>query len=106
MMDVVYIRAHPSLYCYGLFRKPNAMLFKMRSLICLLAGLASIASDLEPAGWRKQSVYQIVTDRFARTDGSTFAPCDPYEDGGIYCNGTWAGLINHLDYIQKLALLL
>jgi len=74
----------------------------MRSLLCLLTGLTAVASALGPAGWRKQSVYQVVTDRFARTDGSISAPCDPYEDGGIYCNGTWTGLINHLDYIQNM----
>jgi alpha-amylase len=26
--------------------------------------------------WRSQSIYFIMTDRFARTDGSTSAPCD------------------------------
>lgn len=39
-----------------------------------------------------------MTDRFARTDGSTDAPCDPKE--GPYCGGTWRGIINELDYIQ------
>jgi alpha-amylase len=37
-----------------------------------------------------------MVDRFARTDGSTDASCVLYE----FCNGTWAGLINKLDYIQ------
>lgn len=39
-----------------------------------------------------------MTDRFARTDGSTTSPCDL--DEGLYCGGTWRGTINHLDYIQ------
>jgi alpha-amylase len=39
-----------------------------------------------------------MTDRFARTDGSTDAPCDPIE--GPYCGGTWRGILNELDYIQ------
>lgn len=37
-----------------------------------------------------------MTDRFARTDGSTTAPCDLLD----YCGGTWRGTINQLDYIQ------
>lgn len=37
-----------------------------------------------------------MTDRFARTDGSTDASCDLYK----YCGGTWAGIIDKLDYIQ------
>ena len=41
-----------------------------------------------------------MTDRFARTDRSTDAPCDPKE--GPYCGGTWRGIINELDYIQEM----
>ncbi|KAK0970451.1 hypothetical protein LTR54_017953 [Friedmanniomyces endolithicus] len=37
-----------------------------------------------------------MTDRFARTDGSTTAACNLND----YCGGTWQGLINRLDYIQ------
>ncbi|GAB7352422.1 hypothetical protein MBLNU459_g2841t2 [Dothideomycetes sp. NU459] len=39
-----------------------------------------------------------MTDRFARTDGSTTASCNLND----YCGGTWEGLINHLDYIQNM----
>ncbi|KAL4873278.1 hypothetical protein BDV12DRAFT_182498 [Aspergillus spectabilis] len=39
-----------------------------------------------------------MTDRFARTDGSTTHACNLKE--GSYCGGTWRGTINHLDYIQ------
>lgn len=48
--------------------------------------------------WKSRSIYQTMTDRFARTDGATTdAPtCVLYD----YCNGTWKGLIDHLDYIQ------
>lgn len=57
---------------------------------------ASGASGLNAAEWRRQSVYQVLTDRFARTDSSTSAPCDLSN----YCGGTWQGIINKLDYIQ------
>jgi len=56
----------------------------------------TVAQALSPSAWRAQSIYQVMTDRFARTDGSTSATCDL----GTYCGGTWKGLINHLDYIQ------
>jgi alpha-amylase len=55
-------------------------------------------SALSAAEWRVQSIYQVVTDRFARTDLSTTAPCDPSEL--VYCGGTWRGLLSKLDYIQ------
>lgn len=66
----------------------------------LLAALsvAALAHALTPAQWRSQSIYQVVTDRFARTDGSTTASCNLNN----YCGGTWEGLVNHLDYIQDM----
>ena len=48
--------------------------------------------------WRGRTVYQLITDRFARTDGSTTAACDTTKQ--LYCGGTWQGIINQLDYIQ------
>ncbi|KAG7292338.1 hypothetical protein NEMBOFW57_002373 [Staphylotrichum longicolle] len=55
-------------------------------------------SALTAAEWRKQSIYQVVTDRFARTDLSTTAQCNPADQ--VYCGGTWRGLISKLDYIK------
>ncbi|KAJ9224233.1 CAZyme family GH13 [Paecilomyces variotii] len=57
---------------------------------------SSLAASTEE--WKGRSVYQVFTDRFARTDGSTTAPCNTTE--GLYCGGTWRGIINHLDYIE------
>jgi alpha-amylase len=62
------------------------------------ASLASSVSALSPAGWRSQSIYQVLTDRFARTDGSTTATCNTGDQ--IYCGGSWQGIINHLDYVR------
>lgn len=55
-------------------------------------------SALSAAEWREQSIYQVVTDRFARTDLSTTASCNTADQ--VYCGGTWRGLISKLDYIQ------
>ena len=45
--------------------------------------------------WKSRSIYQLLTDRFAKTDGST-TPCT---DLHKYCGGTWQGITNNLDYI-------
>lgn len=66
-------------------------LFSSYTLLIVVQGLSS-------SGWRAQSIYQVMTDRFARTDGSTTASCDLSD----YCGGTWQGLIKHLDYIQNM----
>jgi alpha-amylase len=63
-----------------------------------LASLVSSVFALSPAGWRSQSVYQVLTDRFARTDGSTTATCNTGDQ--IYCGGSWQGIINKLDYVR------
>ncbi|KAH8657061.1 glycoside hydrolase family 13 protein [Tricladium varicosporioides] len=65
-----------------------------------LAAFSSITSALSPAQWRSQSIYQVLTDRFARTDGSTTAGCNA--NNGVYCGGTFQGIINKLDYIQNM----
>ncbi|KZP19633.1 glycoside hydrolase family 13 protein [Athelia psychrophila] len=61
-------------------------------------GFAGLALAATPADWQTRSIYQLLTDRFARTDGSTTAACDPATAG--YCGGTWQGIIDQLDYIQ------
>ncbi|KAI3197384.1 CAZyme family GH13 [Penicillium roqueforti] len=63
-----------------------------------LASLISIAIAATPDEWRSRSIYFMLTDRFARTDGSTTATCDTSDRK--YCGGTWQGIIDKLDYIQ------
>ncbi|KAK0438407.1 glycoside hydrolase family 13 protein [Armillaria borealis] len=72
------------------------MLF--RSMAATLFFVASAAAA-SAADWRSRSIYQVVTDRFATTNGLT-GPCDP--SARKYCGGTWQGLINRLDYIQNM----
>ncbi|KAH7413339.1 alpha-amylase [Cadophora sp. MPI-SDFR-AT-0126] len=73
---------------------------KFNSGILALATFTSSVSALSAAQWRSQSIYQVITDRFARTDGSTTATCNTGD--GIYCGGSWRGIINKLDYIQNM----
>jgi hypothetical protein len=65
-----------------------------------LLGAVGAATALSPADWRAQSIYQLLTDRFARTDGSTTATCNTQD--GVYCGGSWQGVIDKLDYIQNM----
>ena len=46
--------------------------------------------------WKSKVIYQLLTDRFYRTDGSTAACANL----GKYCGGTFAGLKKKLDYIK------
>ncbi|KAF2008156.1 glycoside hydrolase family 13 protein [Amniculicola lignicola CBS 123094] len=62
-----------------------------------VAGAVNGASKEE---WRGRSIYQLLTDRFALTDGSTTAKCNTAD--GVYCGGTWRGIIGQLDYIQQM----
>ncbi|KAF7513129.1 hypothetical protein GJ744_010525 [Endocarpon pusillum] len=57
-------------------------------------GLASAGPGA--AEWASRSIYQVMIDRFARSDGSS----EDCTDIDSYCGGTWTGLINKLDYIQ------
>lgn len=45
--------------------------------------------------WGELSIYEVLTDRFATTNGSS-PEC--WIRG--YCGGTWKGIENKLDYIQ------
>ena len=75
---------------------PDTMLsLSLQSLLYALLIQNTLAATAEQ--WRSRSIYQVITDRFARTDGNA-APCIPSEK--TYCGGTWAGLESKLDYIQ------
>lgn len=59
----------------------------------LLPGIAAFTSSQ----LRERSIYQVLTDRFARHDGYQ-TPC--YTEERAYCGGTWKGIEQQLDYIQ------
>ena len=61
-----------------------------------LAALTGYALAGDTNAWKQRSVYQVLTDRFARTDGSTNS-CNNLSN---YCGGTFQGLENQLDYIK------
>jgi len=69
----------------------------MKFLLAIsLIGLALAGHSAEE--WKSRNIYQLLTDRFARNDGST-SGCSNL---GNYCGGGFVGLMNNLDYIQNM----
>ncbi|KAJ5721169.1 uncharacterized protein N7483_009103 [Penicillium malachiteum] len=66
-------------------------------LVAAFAGTVHAASRDQ---WLSRSIYQLVTDRYARSDNSTTAACNA--GLGEYCGGSFQGIIYKLDYIQEL----
>ncbi len=78
------------------------MKFFEAALVALVS-LAPGVRALAPAEWRSQSIYQVLTDRFAQADGSTTVPCNT--ENQVYCGGTWQGITNNLDYVSRSSLI-
>ena len=68
------------------------------AILVVLCAYLGCAAALSADGWRTQSIYQLLTDRYAQTNGSQ-AACSNLGD---YCGGSWQGIINNLDYIQDM----
>jgi alpha-amylase len=77
--------------------RPKADMFQLTRIFAL-GWMIQLSAAAGIAEWKSRSVYQTMTDRFARTDGSTVSPCNT--TAGLYCGGTWKGTIDKLDYIQ------
>ncbi|KAK4145102.1 glycoside hydrolase [Dichotomopilus funicola] len=70
----------------------------LRAVAASALAFAGAVSATDLAEWKTRSIYQVMIDRFARTDGSTDAECDVSK----FCGGSWKGLVNKLDYIQDM----
>ena len=67
----------------------------MKPIIYLiLLVLATFVSSKSKEEWKSRSIYQVLTDRFARTQDT--GNCNL----GQYCGGNYQGIISKLDYIQ------
>ena len=60
------------------------------------SALIACAQAGDTAAWKQRSIYQVLTDRFARGDGSTQS-CGNLSN---YCGGDYQGMIRELDYIK------
>ncbi|CAI6342468.1 unnamed protein product [Periconia digitata] len=76
------------------------MLFNLPRTFALALATGGVASAATLEQWRSRSIYQVLTDRFARSDISTTAKCNT--TAGEYCGGTYRGIIRKLDYIQDM----
>jgi len=82
---------------------------RILTLICLLAGCANTddvdANWQTTAGqegdWRDEVIYQLLVDRFADGDLNNDFGVVPGALG-LYQGGDWQGMIDHLDYLEKL----
>ena len=70
----------------------------MKRLLFLLAItlFATYVSAGNKEAWKKRTIYQVLTDRYAKSGGDK-SKCNNF---GNYCGGTYRGLIENLDYIQ------
>ncbi|WBW73296.1 alpha-amylase-like protein Aah4 [Schizosaccharomyces osmophilus] len=66
--------------------------------IGLVSGVVSPVLALGAEDWKKQSIYSVLTDRFATKDVVPRCNIRLQE----YCGGDWSGIQDHLDYIQEL----
>lgn len=71
----------------------NIKIFLFALLILSIAIIKISARTKEE--WKSRVIYQLLTDRFSRTNGDT-SGCDLHN----YCGGTFRGIINNLDYIS------
>jgi hypothetical protein len=75
-------------------------MFRLSLLSITLLSVLNVAFAATADQWAGRTIYQVITDRFARTDGSTTAVCNTGDR--VFCGGSWRGIINKLDYIQGL----
>jgi len=70
----------------------------MKTFLCIfiIALFFNIARAGTAEQWKSRTIYQLLTDRFARNDGAK-TQCSNL---GNYCGGGYKGIINNLDYIQ------
>jgi alpha-amylase len=69
---------------------------KLSYMLIILALFTTFCMCGNKEDWKRRTVYQVLTDRIWRDDGSTTA-CP---DLGQYCGGTWKGIKTQLGYIQ------
>ena len=65
------------------------------NFVSLLLAACSCAKTADE--WKSRTVYQLLTDRFAKAQGeSSEEACSDLHN---YCGGTFQGITDHLDYI-------
>jgi alpha-amylase len=73
------------------------MLSRIPYLFVAVLAISLPSHGLVKPDLRHRSIYQVLTDRFARSDGA-LAPCEL--GAKQYCGGDWKGIEQRIDYIQ------
>jgi len=60
--------------------------------------LAGVALGADKNAWKSRTIYQLLTDRYWRSNGDTSSYCDL----GKYCGGDFDGITQQLQYIKDL----
>lgn len=63
----------------------------------IFSAIIILSQNKSAEEWKTRAIYQLMTDRFATTDGS-----EPECVLNQYCGGTHEGLRKNLDYIQNM----
>ena len=66
--------------------------------LCLIFLFIAQTSTRTKEEWKQRSIYQVLTDRIATSNGSS--PSCALDQ---YCGGTWKGLESKLDYIAGMS---
>jgi alpha-amylase len=68
-------------------------------LLLIFFLFTNITQAATSSDWKKRTIYQVLTDRFALANNVSRKTCTNLSG---YCGGTWRGIQDHLDYIQGL----
>jgi alpha-amylase len=70
-------------------------------VVAVLFSIVSFVTGASVDAWRNRTIYQLLTDRFARPLSAPhpFAKCADLDD---YCGGTFDGIEERLDYIVSM----
>ena len=66
----------------------------MKTFVATMLASAALAGNTQD--WKKRSIYQVLTDRYAQNNAGGGA-CGNLSN---YCGGTFNGMKNELDYIK------
>ena len=69
----------------------------MKKMLLTSAMLAAYAFAGDTSAWKKRSVYQLLTDRYAKNNGDT-SGCNLSN----YCGGDFGGIQKNLQYVKDL----
>ncbi|KDR81372.1 hypothetical protein GALMADRAFT_239237 [Galerina marginata CBS 339.88] len=82
-----------------MYTHPASPLMRPFSLYLVFAFAFHSAFAATAEQWRGRSIYQIIVDRFALSEGADLASCNPAQQ--TWCGGTWNTIQKNLDYVQN-----